>query len=71
MNNEEELVVKDKVYYEMENKCGKCSEKLGTFITYVPGMGESCTKCLMSSTSIVWADGKKHSKRVNHKVHSS
>jgi hypothetical protein len=36
MNNA--LAEIDWVNEEMEIKCGKCSEKLGTFMTYVHGM---------------------------------
>lgn len=35
----------------LEKKCDKCLEKLGVAVSYVPGLGESCTECLMSIPS--------------------
>jgi hypothetical protein len=58
----------DWVNKEMKTKCGKCSEKLGAFITYVPGMGDSCIKCLMSISSIVWADGNRKNRKTPSKI---
>ena len=40
----------------MEIKYGKCSEKLGAFMTYIHGTTKLCTKCLMSYSFMVWVD---------------
>jgi len=53
---------------EMKRKCGKCSEKLGAFMTYVTGMGDSCIKCLMSISSRVWADGNRKNRKNPSKI---
>jgi hypothetical protein len=66
MNNA--LAEIDWVNEEMEIKCCKCSEKLGAFMTYVPGMGESCIKCLMSISYIVWADGNRKNRKAPSKI---
>lgn len=42
----------------MKYKCDVCLEVLGASVKYVPGFGESCTLCLIA-TSTIWRDAAK------------
>ena len=54
----------------MERKCGKCLEKLNIFINYVPGMGESCTNCLMALGINELANAKDTAKTDDVRLHA-
>jgi hypothetical protein len=45
----------------MIDKCNSCLQKLGAPSKYVPVIGESCTKCILSGSAI-WNDSN-HSRR--------